>query len=128
MKPINKNISTLLVLLSAVFVFMSCSGAEDKAFARLSILYDDAKANAKNYTVDQWRVYLDEYHVVDSLLAECEFSEERKTDVSRMKGRCAAYAREGLLLIDSRQIGNSLNQTRGAFKGFSEMDNGRIEH
>ncbi|MBE6332082.1 MAG: hypothetical protein E7070_07230 [Bacteroidales bacterium] len=128
MKPINKNISTLLALFGAVVMFMSCSGTEDRAFTRLSILYDDAKANAKNYTVEQWRVYLNEYNIVDSLLAECEFSEERKADVSRMKGRCAAYAREGLLLIDSRQIGNSLNQTRGAFKGFSEMDNGRIEH
>ena len=128
MKPINKNISTLLVLFGAVLTFVSCSGTEDRAFSRLSILYDDAKANSKNYTVEQWRVYLDEYHVVDSLLAECEFSEERMADVNRMKGRCAAYAREGLLLIDSRQIGNSLNQTRGAFKGYSEMDNGRIEH
>ena len=128
MKPINKNILTVLMLLSTVCLFVACSGLEDRTYARLSVLYDDVRVNSKNYTVDQWRIYLDEYHIVDSLLTECEFSGERQADVSRMKGRCAAYAREGLLLIDSRQINNTLNQTRGAFKGFSEMSDSKTEH
>ena len=43
MKPINKNISFLL-LCSLVCLFAACSTAKDQAYNRLSSLYEDAKA------------------------------------------------------------------------------------
>lgn len=119
MKPFNKNISFLL-LCSLVCLFTACSSAKDQAFARLSNLYEDARVNSKSYTAEQWGVYLSEYQVVDSLISECSFSGDEQSEVRRMKGRCAAYAREGTMVVASRQVNTTLSQTRGMLKGYSD--------
>lgn len=119
MEKFYKNLSFVLIC-CCTCLLCSCSSPKEEAFARLKNLYEDARANSKSYDISQWDVYLSEYQNVVTLLSQYDFNSNEQQEVDRIKGRCAAYAREAMVFKSSRELGNALQQARGVFKGFSE--------
>lgn len=107
-----------VILCSVVGFCASCTNPKQDAVNRLRALFEDAKANSKTYTDEQWMIYLVEYQQVDSLLSEFVFSDNELAEISPMKGRCSAYALKAKAVRDSHQIDNALHDSRGVFKGF----------
>ena len=110
---------TILLLLigSMATLLASCAPSEkQQALDQLDALYADARANSKNYTTEQWNVYLTAYQQADSILSLYRFEGEEERVVNRMRSRCAAYAHEASVVMASQQLGDALRQSRGIFR------------
>lgn len=110
----------IVVLCCCTSLFCSCTTPKDEAVARLKNLYEDAQINSKSYDIHQWDVYLCEYQNTVALVSQFNYSSNEQQELDRIKGRCAAYAREAMVFKSSRELGYALQQARGVFKGFSE--------
>ena len=110
----------VVALCSLMGALVSCGPSQkEMAVNRLRVLFNDAKANSKDYTDEQWVAYLAEYQQVDSLLAQFVFDDDELVEISPMKGRCAAYALKAKAVKESLRIDNALHDSRGVFKGFN---------
>lgn len=114
-----KQIISILVFVcvcALTAVFTSCSDSKQDAVSRLTYLYQDVRTNSKNFNAEQWNAFLSEYKAIETELSQYTFDGEERNEISRLKGRCAAYAREATMVVANRQLSNTLLQTRGTFE------------
>ena len=109
----------IIALTGIACLFAACGPSpKEEAVNRLRELCNDAKANSKYYTDEQWLSFLDEYQEVDSLLSKFVFDDHELAEISPMKGRCAAYAMKAKSVKESLRLDNALHDSRGVFKGY----------
>lgn len=113
-------VAFLSILMCAFACFLvACTTPKEEAVGQLESLYADVKAHSKSYSIEDWEHYLEEYNRIDTLLKQFEFTDEERFNMSQVKGRCAAYAREAYVIQNANKLNNSLKDSRGVFKGYT---------
>lgn len=100
-----KKFRNLCLMAFACLALTAC----DKKAAALDDFRDltnEVTNHSQNYTVDDWRQYLKDYHVVDSVINLYEYTDEEKKEITKMESKCAAYAIKAGAIIAKEELKN----------------------
>ena len=117
----------LFTLVCAFVVLCACTPQKEKNMQKLESLAAEVKANAAQYTDEDWMKFLREYQVTDSLIALEEYTEEEFQRIGQLKGQCAGYLVKAKAIQVKQGIGNAIKEVSGAAKGFMDALSGKSE-
>lgn len=85
-----KKIKLFLFLVIAGLTITSCD-PKQSALDNLRDLSADVTNNSDNYSVDEWKNFLSEYHKADSLINLYEFTDEEQQEIKSLQKQCNKY-------------------------------------